>query len=74
MPVFFITTAALCFISSVYLTIQMINGLFQVIERMKNKEFFVTVQYIEVMDNTFTDLLNPHSGSIKIRQQRNDTM
>ena len=52
----------------------MINGLFQVIERMKNKEFFVTVQYIEVMDNTFTDLLNPHSGSIKIRQQRNDTM
>ena len=45
----------------------MINGLFQVIERMKNKEFFVTVQYLEVMDESMVDLLNPHPGQLKIR-------
>ncbi|XP_067946221.1 chromosome-associated kinesin KIF4A-like [Watersipora subatra] len=44
-----------------------INGLFQVIERMKNKEFFVTVQYLEVMDGIMTDLLNPHPGQLKIK-------
>jgi len=45
----------------------MINGLFQVIERMQNKEFFVTVQYLEVMDDSLVDLLNPHTGQLKVR-------
>lgn len=45
----------------------MINGLFQVIERMKNKEFFVTVSYLEVMDDQLIDLLNPHSGQMRVR-------
>jgi len=45
----------------------MINGLFQVIERMKNKEFFVTVSYLEVMDSQLTDLLNPHTEKMLVR-------
>ena len=47
--------------------LQIITGLFQVIERMKNKEFFVTVQYLEVMDESMVDLLNLHPAQLKIR-------
>ncbi|KAL5011281.1 hypothetical protein ScPMuIL_009832 [Solemya velum] len=44
------------------------RSLFQHMATKSNKEFFITVSYVEVLDEKMTDLLNPHSNPMKVRQ------
>ncbi|CAH1778263.1 unnamed protein product, partial [Owenia fusiformis] len=43
------------------------KSLFKHIEESKNKEFFVTVSSLEILDEQMTDMLNPHSNQMKVR-------
>lgn len=44
-----------------------IRNLYQAISERSNKEFFITVSYMEVLDEKMADLLNPHINQMKIR-------
>lgn len=44
-----------------------IRNLYQAIGERSNKEFFITVSYLEVLDLKMSDLLNPHVNQMKIR-------
>ncbi|XP_062568662.1 chromosome-associated kinesin KIF4A-like [Saccostrea cucullata] len=44
-----------------------IRNLYQAIGERSNKEFFITVSYLEVLDEKMSDLLNPHVNQMKIR-------
>ncbi|XP_012936712.1 chromosome-associated kinesin KIF4A [Aplysia californica] len=46
----------------------MTQNLFRHIQERSNKEFMVTVSHVEILDENMTDLLNPHTRSMKIRQ------
>lgn len=45
-----------------------IRNLYQAIGERSNKEFFITVSYLEILDEKMSDLLNPHVNQMKIRQ------
>ncbi|KAK6173642.1 hypothetical protein SNE40_017056 [Patella caerulea] len=47
---------------------QLLDNMYHQIGQKSNKEFFVTVSYLEVLDETMTDLLNPHSDAMTIKQ------
>ncbi|XP_013378821.1 kinesin-like protein KIN-4A [Lingula anatina] len=37
-------------------------------EKAGKKEFFITVTFVEILDEQMTDLLNPHSNEMRVRQ------
>jgi len=47
---------------------QMTQNLFRLIQERSNKEFMVTVSHVEILDDNMTDLLNPHTRTMSIRQ------
>ncbi|KAK3099844.1 hypothetical protein FSP39_010656 [Pinctada imbricata] len=44
-----------------------IRNLWRNINEKSNREFFITVSYLEVLDEKMSDLLNPHTNPMKIR-------
>ncbi|ESO85910.1 hypothetical protein LOTGIDRAFT_235687 [Lottia gigantea] len=50
---------------------QLCNNLYTQINQRSNKEFFITVSYLEVLDGEMMDLLNPHTNEMKIREHPN---
>ncbi|XP_076117054.1 kinesin-II 85 kDa subunit-like [Mytilus galloprovincialis] len=46
---------------------QMIKRLYQHIAEKSNREFFITVSYLQAMDEKMMDLLNPHNNQMTIR-------
>ena len=47
---------------------QLIKELFRRVAENKNKEHFVTASCVEVYEDELTDMLNPHSGNMVIRE------
>lgn len=45
----------------------MIKKLYQHIAEKSNREFFITVSYLQAMDEKMMDLLNPHNNQMTIR-------
>ena len=46
---------------------QMIKRLYQHIAEKSNREFFITVSFLQAMDEKMMDLLNPHNNQMTIR-------
>ncbi|XP_074651928.1 kinesin-like protein KIF13A [Tubulanus polymorphus] len=44
------------------------QSLFKSIDGTSSKQFFVTISFVEILENKMTDLLNPHTNIMKLRE------